>query len=219
MIKAAAYNCSGLMNPEQFDIVYNLISEGRQAHVNEALNMKTRCERLGASHLLEKLLWENHYLRPYEYEYSDNGKPMLRNPKGLYFSLTHSDLIACAVISDKPVGIDIEIIGRCDEKVANRFFTKNDNEYIANAPSIADKQHRYTEVWTFKEALAKYMDRPLAQVLPWVDYHDCIEGHKRDIKWYKNGFEFRNYYITLIHNEGIMPISMGFYEPHEGKYY
>ena len=81
MIKAAAYNCEPLQNPFIFDEVYDMISPQRRAHVDEAKTLKGKCERLGAAHLLEKLLWENHIQRPYVYSTTSQGKPILYSLK------------------------------------------------------------------------------------------------------------------------------------------
>lgn len=218
MIKAAAYNCTVLQDPVMFKEVYNLISDERKAHVDEAKIMKAKCERLGASHLLEKLLWESHVQRPYEYGKTSQGKPILNKPEGIFFSISHSNYIAVAVVADFPVGIDIEIVRKYDERIVERFFTKNDYEYI----KALDKEiqpKKFTEMWTFKEALAKMMDRPLTQILPWIDYHEYCDGYKGDMSWMRQGFEFRNFYITLCYDHERVPLSMGFYEPTEGKYY
>ena len=90
MIKAAAYNCEPLQNPIIFDEVYSMISPQRREHVDEAKTLKGKCERLGAAHLLEKLLWENHIERPYVYSSTSQGKPIFIQPKNVDFSISHS---------------------------------------------------------------------------------------------------------------------------------
>ena len=78
---------------------------------------------------------------------------------------------------------------------------------------------KFTEVWTFKEATCKMMDRPLMQVLQWVDYSEYCDCEKGDVEWTKQGFEFRDYYITLCYEDKRQPIQMGLYNPYDGKYY
>ena len=125
MIKAAAYNCEALQNPFIFDEVYKFVSPQRRAHVDEAKTLKGKCERLGAAHLLEKLLWENHIQRPYVYSTTSQGKPIFIQPKNVDFSISHSNFFAVAAISDKPVGIDVERIRPYDRDLVERFFTKS----------------------------------------------------------------------------------------------
>ncbi|MCR4694585.1 MAG: 4'-phosphopantetheinyl transferase superfamily protein [Pseudobutyrivibrio sp.] len=218
MIKAAAYNCEALQNPFIFDAVYDLISPQRRVHVDEAKTFKGKCERLGASHLLEKLLWENHIQRPYVYAMTSQGKPSFLQPKGIDFSISHSNLFAVCAISDKPVGIDVERIRPYDQGLVERFFTKADCEFLESVP-FKDQNKKFTEVWTFKEATSKMMDRPLVQVLQWVDYSEYCDCEKGDLQWNKQGFEFRDYYITLCYQDKRQPIQMGLFNPYDGKYY
>lgn len=218
MIAAAAYNCMDLEDPELFKEIYDLISPERQAHVDEAKNKKIRCERLGASHLLEKMLWENHVERPYIYHKTSQGKPCFIQPEGIYFSLSHSNYFAACVISDQPCGIDIEKIRPFKLSLVERFFTKSDIGYLKEQPfDLRDK--RFTEIWTFKEATCKMMDRPLPQVLQWVDYSIYSDCSKGDLTWTKQGFEFSDFYITICYEHDPYPVKMGLYSPYDGRYY
>ncbi len=218
MIKAAAYNCEALQNPFIFDQVYSLISPQRREHVDEAKTLKGKCERLGAAHLLEKLLWENHIQRPYVYSTTSQGKPIFIQPKNVDFSISHSNFFAVAAISDKPVGIDVERIRPYDKDLVERFFTKYDLEYLESFKK-SEVNKKFTEVWTFKEATCKMMDRPLMQVLQWVDFSEYCDCEKGKTYWTKQGFEFRDYYITLCYEDKRQPIQMGLYNPYDGKYY
>lgn len=218
MIKAAAYNCEALQDPKIFSEVYNLISPQRQKHVDEARNMKARCERLGASHLLEKMLWENHIQRPYIYSATSQGKPIFEKPENIFFSLSHSDYLAVCAISNKPCGIDVECVKKYDANLVKRFFTKYDLEFIESFKE-SERPRKFTEVWTFKEAVSKMMDRPLMQILQWVDFDEYSNCCKGDISWTKQGFEFRDYYITLCYEDNRETVQMGLYNPYDGKYY
>ena len=218
MVKAAAYNCEALQDPVIFNQVYNIISPQRRAHVDEAKNPKTRCERLGATHLLEKMLWENHLERPYEYTYNESGRPLLVRPEGMQFSISHSDFLAVCAISDGPVGIDVERQRQYDSSMVHRFFTKFDIEFL-DGTKEEDQARKFTEVWTFKEAVAKMMDRPLMQVLQWVDFDEYCDCSKGEINWTKQGFEFQDFYITLCYEQKRQPVQMGLYNPFDGKYY
>lgn len=218
MIKAAVYACGDLLNPELYDRVYKLISPQRREHVDAAKNLKNRCQRLGASHLLEKLLWENHIERPYVFSETEQGKPIMLEPEGIYFSLSHSDLFAAAVISDRPCGIDIERIREYKPALVKRFFTRYDQEYLAQEQEEY-KNRAFTEMWTFKEATCKMLDRPLVQVLQWIDfspYSDCSKG---DISWNRCGYEFRDFYITICQQTDVVKVPVKLFSPAEGRYY
>lgn len=218
LLQAAAYDCGALSDPEAYMQAVNFISEDRMKRVESKVNPKAQLETLGASHLLEKLLWENHIKGPYNYEYTDLGAPRLKDKKDVYFSLSHSDLIAVAVVSDVPCGIDIEAIKNYNEKLAKRFFTPSDVAFIESCPK-EERAERFTEVWTFKEAMAKMLGKSVYQVLPWIDFHEGTEGSKKDIHWTKFSFQFRYFFITITYEGKPQQLGMSFYNPIEGRYY
>ena len=84
----------------------------------------------------------------YEIEYVSNGKPVYRN-QDIHFSISHSGSYVVCAVSDKNIGVDIEGIRRNAIKVAKRFFTTAECEWIGS------DVHRFSRIWTLKEAYAK----------------------------------------------------------------
>lgn len=83
----------------------------------------------------------------------ENSKPYIKNYPNLHFNISHTDSYIAIAFSNKPVGIDIEKIRNVNLNVANRYFTKKENEYI-----FSEKGKEYIhffEVWTKKEAYLK----------------------------------------------------------------
>lgn len=75
---------------------------------------------------------------------NENGKPYIIGRPDIFISLSHSDGTVAAVVSDKPVGIDIERIRPVTDKLKNRVCkekTETDEEFF--------------KVWTVKEAYLK----------------------------------------------------------------
>ncbi|MCR5699768.1 MAG: 4'-phosphopantetheinyl transferase superfamily protein [Treponemataceae bacterium] len=70
-----------------------------------------------------------------------------------YFSLSHSGDYGCSVVSENPVGIDIEKMDfeKHDtlEKLAARFFTSEESDWVK------DDILRFYEIWCAKEAFLK----------------------------------------------------------------
>lgn len=86
-------------------------------------------------------------------EYSDNGKPFLKQDRP-FISISHTRGYAAVSVSDKPTAIDIEICSDRVVKVANRFVHVDEEEYIQD-----DHLTEYlTVLWSAKEALYKYYD-------------------------------------------------------------
>ncbi|MDR2192686.1 MAG: 4'-phosphopantetheinyl transferase superfamily protein, partial [Endomicrobium sp.] len=69
--------------------------------------------------------------------------------------------IAC-VVSDYPVGIDIELIKIPNLKIEERFFARDEIDYINNGKQT----QRFYEVWTKKESYIKYESKGLTITLP-----------------------------------------------------
>ena len=68
----------------------------------------------------------------------ENGKPVIIRPEGFYISVSHSGEVTAVVISDTPVGLDIEEIRAIDyEKIKMGFFASTDAEKITDKNSFS----------------------------------------------------------------------------------
>ena len=76
------------------------------------------------------------------------GKPYLKDYPETYFNISHTKgAIVCAV-SDKQVGIDIEGLRKVNYKIAEKYFTEAEKEYIFS--EVKGQDDRFIEVWTKK---------------------------------------------------------------------
>jgi len=86
------------------------------------------------------------------FEYGEHGKPFIVGHPELHFNLSHCKEAAVCVLSRRPVGIDVESIGRYRESVAR--YAMNEEELLqiqqAERPEVA-----FTRLWTKKESLLK----------------------------------------------------------------
>ena len=87
----------------------------------------------------------------YELKYDKYGKPYLIDCP-LYFSLAHSGNCVAVAISNKPVGVDVEVIKDFDYNVRQYVFTEKDEKDFQNT---IDKVDCFYEKWTKKEAQYK----------------------------------------------------------------
>lgn len=84
--------------------------------------------------------------------YGENGKPSLKELPHVHFNLSHcKEAVACA-ISDKPIGVDIETLGRYSERLAQ--YTMNEKE-LEEINQAEDRDVAFTRLWTMKEATMK----------------------------------------------------------------
>ena len=89
------------------------------------------------------------------------GKPFIADNPYIHFNISHAGCYVACVISDEPVGIDIELTESPDMQVAKRFFAPDEIAYIAND----DSAYRFYEVWTKKESRIKWEGKGLHKPL------------------------------------------------------
>lgn len=86
------------------------------------------------------------------FEYGEYGKPFLSGYPEIHFNMSHCREAAICVLSDKPVGVDVESIGRYKESLAR--YTMNDVEMerieLSENPDV-----EFIRLWTMKEAVLK----------------------------------------------------------------
>ena len=81
----------------------------------------------------------------------------------LYFNLSHCKQAIACVISERPVGVDVESIGRYSESLARHVLSPEEFALVSSAP---DPQIPFTRLWTQKEAVVKLTGRGIDDDLP-----------------------------------------------------
>jgi 4'-phosphopantetheinyl transferase len=100
------------------------------------------CKRLGISN------------RDLDFGANEYGKPVLHEPNGIHFNISHSgNWVVCAV-DDTVVGIDVEMIKPIDFKIAERFFSRDEYISFMNQPEEIKLKYFYM-IWTLKESYIK----------------------------------------------------------------
>lgn len=84
-----------------------------------------------------------------------NGKPYLPQYPHIHFNLSHAGEYAVCAIDDVPIGIDIEQCKKDGEKIAKRFFTKEEYQDIYSVTDDAKRKHRFCQYWVLKESFMK----------------------------------------------------------------
>jgi phosphopantetheinyl transferase len=84
-------------------------------------------------------------------EYSPHGKPHLKSDTH-YISITHSHHFSAIIVSDKPVGVDVEKQRNKILRIAHKFTTLSEYHNVANEEALVRK---LSVVWGAKESLYK----------------------------------------------------------------
>lgn len=169
--------------------------------LERVLGMKSELHQRG-------FLSVRHLLRTFGYTdqdlfYDNFGKPHLKD--GKHISITHSFHFSGVIISDDPVGIDIEMQREKIAKIALKFV---DYEFNYLKVQSEDYIRKLTIIWGIKESLYKLFATPGMlfkehflvipfsiedfETIAWIDY--------REKKYrYNTGFlEFENYTCAFV---------------------
>lgn len=85
---------------------------------------------------------------------NEYGKPFLTNVANVHYNISHSGRYIVCALSSSPVGVDVELIKPIDLRIAKRFFTQEESEYIVE-PEDGNEFERFFQVWTMKESYIK----------------------------------------------------------------
>ena len=142
-------------NVENMDLskAYELLPKFRKEKVDYFRFDKDKKLSAGAYLLLERMLKEENVTEPL-FRIGKYGKAYISNHEDIYFNLSHSHKMVACAISDREVGIDVEIIDpTIDLNIAKLYFYNSEYENIMKSENPADEFFRY---WVLKESYMKY---------------------------------------------------------------
>ena len=136
------------------------------------------------------------------FERNEYGKPLLAGVKDFHFNLSHSgDWVVCAVDS-LPVGIDVEKIRDVNLNLSERFFAKEEHDYL----SALDSKRRteaFFEIWTLKESFIKAEGKGLSIPLNSFSFsitegNIAFKASKNYDEWYFKHYEIDPFYKMAV---------------------
>ena len=98
--------------------------------------------------LLERMIKRLYGKERFEIKYNKNGKPLC---DFCFFSISHSGDFAAVAVSNKPIGVDIQIPGGFKKREKYMLFSPDENEFV----NAKDSENRFYTLWTRKEAYIK----------------------------------------------------------------
>lgn len=166
-----------------FDILLHFVSSEKQERIKQFHFFRDARNCLLSDILIRIEICRATGLSKKQLEFSANayGKPFLIGAPHIHFNISHAGYyIACAV-ANEPVGIDIELIQPIERKIAERFFTSDEVEYI-----MTDHERRFYEVWTKKESRIKWEGKGLHKPLK---SFSVFESNEREQVTYHEVFQ------------------------------
>lgn len=102
---------------------------------------------------------------PLSIDVEESGNLLLNLPEGcekLYFNLSHAKNYAACVISDEPVGIDVECVKTKDVEHMDKILHGQENLILSFVTNPEEKKKFFYECWVTKESYLKNLGLGLA---------------------------------------------------------
>ena len=151
MVQLYLADISLLPDPLERSEICKPLPRARQEKIKRLRNPEHRRQSLGVGLLLQKVM-RRYGISEEQLRIGASGKPEC---EGLEFNLSHSGRLVACVVGEKPVGCDVERLREAPKKLASRFFTKKEKEYLS-ACSVKDYDGEFYRLWTMKESYMKF---------------------------------------------------------------
>lgn len=153
---------------------------GRKKEILKKSNINDRKRSLAGDILVKKYLSKLYGIskEKIEIKKGKHGKPYVLNLPA-HFNVSHSGSYTVVAISDRPIGIDIEIIKDFSAILAKKHFNEDELKYISGTGPSRKKQlmqQSFYQIWTAKEAYLKYMGTGLSGGIGSLSF--ALDGNK-----------------------------------------
>lgn len=135
-----------------FQEMYALCSRERREKVDKITSVMKQKQSICAGYLIYFL--KKKFGIEEEIVVLPEGKPVFRENRDVYFNISHSGGYVVLAFGNAPLGVDIECVRETNLKLAERFFAKEEYEYLL-AQKEDDRKDAFCRIWTGKEAVVK----------------------------------------------------------------
>lgn len=141
------------MSDSDVDVLYRALPAWRREVADRYKHKGSRRESIVTFSLLQQLLLEHYGIGVVPpFSFNEHGKPYLSQHPDIHFNISHCAKAVVAVVSDAPVGVDVEAVGRYKESLADYCMNVDECRHLDAAD---DPDLEFTCLWTQKEAVAK----------------------------------------------------------------
>ena len=120
--------------------------------------------------------------------YNDHGAPYIEG--GPHFSISHCKTGIAVVVSENPIGVDIEAIRTFSPDLMRKTMNQAEQQRIT---SSLTPEVEFIRLWTQKEALLKLQGTGIIS-----DLHHVLD-HTQDILWTEINHQSSCYICTIAH--------------------
>jgi len=152
MINVSVFDDMSLCTDQEVERMIPLVPEPRRS---EALSFKHTFGRfacLKSYLMLADLLKSEFGLEEFSIEKGEHGKPFLADHSDIHFNISHCQKAIAVVVSDKPIGIDVESFRRFNDGLLDKSMNPTEKEEILKSEA---PEETFASYWTRKEAVFK----------------------------------------------------------------
>ena len=149
-------DAAALADPARFFEVWAGVPAARRAKADRLRPLAAKQRSLCAGALLADML-RSHGVTDAEMDFAEDeyGKPFLPRRPDVHFSLSHSGTQAMCAVADRPVGCDVQLAAPRTLRLAERFFSAEEQRIIFAQRGEAAQQAMFCRIWTLKESFVK----------------------------------------------------------------
>lgn len=115
----------------------------------------------------------------------ERGKPILLEPQGLHFNLSHCNLGAVCALGERPLGVDIQDVRPISQSLINKTMNEQERDFIN---SSSNKDAAFARLWSRKESILKQGGEGISRPLSLVDSLDLPDT---------DTYEGKGFFISL----------------------
>ena len=168
MIRVSVFDDMSLCTDAEVERMLPSVPEPRRSYALRFKHTFGKFACLKSYLMLAELLHEEFGLDKFGMETGEHGKPFLAAHPEIHFSISHCQKAIAVVVSDNPVGIDVESFRTFNEGLLDKSMNAAEKADILSSEVPEEK---FVSYWTCKEAVFKMQGTGITDNL-----HDILSG-------------------------------------------
>lgn len=197
-----AVNINHTLPPAKYDTLLNTLPSIRQAKIRKFFREEDAIRTLVGDVLIRTLIKRTIPIKSavISFQFNEYGKPFLEDFPYFQFNVSHSGNWVVCAFDEYPIGIDVEQMKDIKLDIAERFFTRQELEYLLSKQE-SERLNCFYSFWTLKESYIKAIGKGLS--IPLDSFSISIDDEKGVIGLEKayddTSYFFRQYYLDEQH--------------------
>ena len=152
MINVSVFDDMSLCTDQEVERMIPLVPEPRRSDALKFKHTFGRFACLKSYLMLAGLLHEEFGLDEFRMEVGEHGKPFIEGRSDIHFNISHCQKAIAVVVSDQPVGIDVESFRKYSDGLLDKTMNETEKAEIL---ASATPEETFACYWTRKEAVFK----------------------------------------------------------------